>query len=135
MCGTSQANCSNGRRIIPTSVKIEVWNRDKSCCVVCGATDELRPITTTRRIDIQYALPYTLSMDVALTPRQESLLAEVAVRTGRAPEQILRDALDAFLEQERWFAEAVEQGREAARRGELLDHDDLVGRLEERYRS
>jgi hypothetical protein len=29
------------RRIIPTDVKIEVWNRDRGKCVVCGAADEL----------------------------------------------------------------------------------------------
>ena len=29
------------RRQIPTSVKQEVWKRDKGRCVVCGATDEL----------------------------------------------------------------------------------------------
>lgn len=29
------------RRIIPTSVKLEVWKRDGGKCVVCGATDEL----------------------------------------------------------------------------------------------
>jgi len=29
------------RRLIPTAVKIEVWNRDKGKCVLCGATDEL----------------------------------------------------------------------------------------------
>jgi len=29
------------RRIIPTSVKLEVWKRDAGKCVVCGATDEL----------------------------------------------------------------------------------------------
>lgn len=28
-------------RIIPTSVKLEVWARDKGRCVNCGATDEL----------------------------------------------------------------------------------------------
>jgi len=28
-------------RIIPTSVKLEVWARDGGKCVVCGATDEL----------------------------------------------------------------------------------------------
>ncbi len=28
-------------RIIPTSVKLEVWKRDKGKCVTCGATDEL----------------------------------------------------------------------------------------------
>jgi len=29
------------RRIIPSSVKLEVWKRDGGKCVVCGATDEL----------------------------------------------------------------------------------------------
>ena len=29
------------RRLIPTLVKIEVWERDKGRCAVCGATDEL----------------------------------------------------------------------------------------------
>jgi hypothetical protein len=29
------------RRIIPTSVKLEVWQRDNGKCVVCGAHDEL----------------------------------------------------------------------------------------------
>jgi hypothetical protein len=28
-------------RIIPTAVKLEVWQRDKGRCVACGATDEL----------------------------------------------------------------------------------------------
>ncbi len=29
------------RRVIPSSVKLEVWQRDKGRCVICGATDEL----------------------------------------------------------------------------------------------
>ena len=29
------------RRIIPTSVKLEVWKRDAGICVICGAKDEL----------------------------------------------------------------------------------------------
>ncbi len=29
------------RRIIPTSVKLEVWKRDGGRCVVCGANDDL----------------------------------------------------------------------------------------------
>jgi len=31
----------NRSRIIPTSVKLEVWKRDGGKCVMCGATDEL----------------------------------------------------------------------------------------------
>lgn len=29
------------RRVIPTSVKLQVWERDQGKCVICGATDEL----------------------------------------------------------------------------------------------
>ena len=29
------------RRVIPTAVKVEVWNRDKGKCVQCGASDDL----------------------------------------------------------------------------------------------
>jgi hypothetical protein len=32
---------SSPRRIIPTAVKLEVWQRDGGKCVVCGAKDEL----------------------------------------------------------------------------------------------
>ena len=28
-------------RVIPTSVKIEVWKRDQGCCVICGRKDNL----------------------------------------------------------------------------------------------
>ena len=28
-------------RVIPTSVKIEVWKRDKGCCVICGSNKDL----------------------------------------------------------------------------------------------
>jgi hypothetical protein len=38
---TRQELETDRRRIIPTDVKIEVWNRDKGRCVECGATDEL----------------------------------------------------------------------------------------------
>jgi hypothetical protein len=30
------------RRVIPTSVKLEVWKRDGGRCVICGASDELQ---------------------------------------------------------------------------------------------
>jgi hypothetical protein len=36
-----QTSAPARRRIIPTSVKLEVWKRDGGKCVVCGATDEL----------------------------------------------------------------------------------------------
>ena len=37
----SRIENSERTRVIPTHVKLEVWKRDKGCCVTCGATDEL----------------------------------------------------------------------------------------------
>ena len=34
-------NLSERRRLIPTSIKLEVWKRDGGKCVACGAVDEL----------------------------------------------------------------------------------------------
>ncbi len=34
-------NVMERSRVIPTSVKLEVWKRDGGKCVICGATDEL----------------------------------------------------------------------------------------------
>lgn len=36
-----QSSSPGRRRIIPTSVKLAVWRRDRGRCVVCGAADEL----------------------------------------------------------------------------------------------
>ncbi|HKW96717.1 MAG TPA: HNH endonuclease [Bryobacteraceae bacterium] len=41
---------TESRRLIPTQVKIEVWNRDKGRCVLCGAADELH---------FDHVLPYS----------------------------------------------------------------------------
>jgi len=48
LIAVEESNSDNGqttptvhRRVIPTSVKFEVWKRDGGKCVVCGAMDEL----------------------------------------------------------------------------------------------
>jgi hypothetical protein len=37
----TQTTSVQRRRMIPTHVKLEVWERDRGRCVVCGASDEL----------------------------------------------------------------------------------------------
>jgi predicted transcriptional regulator len=48
---------------------------------------------------------------------------------------VIEEAVDRLLEYEARFIEAVEQGRSAARRGDLLDHDEVVERIEQLFRS
>ncbi len=51
-------------RIIPTSVKLEVWKRDKGKCVTCGETDELH---------FDHILPYSKG-GTSLKPENIQLL-------------------------------------------------------------
>ncbi len=43
--------------------------------------------------------------------------------------------VDWMLEYEASFIEAVEEGRGSARRGDLLEHDDVVERIEKMLRA
>jgi predicted transcriptional regulator len=69
-------------------------------------------------------------MEVRLSPDTEARLQDVATRTGREPSQLVLEAVDRMLDYDAKFIEAVELGRAAARRGELLEHDDVAARIE-----
>lgn len=74
-------------------------------------------------------------MEVHFTPEQEARLHQVATRTGRNPEQVVEDAVDRMLEYDERFIAAVEKGRASARKGGLLEHDEVVDRIEQMLRS
>jgi len=74
-------------------------------------------------------------MEVQLAQDQEVRLNELAVRTGRGTDELVRKAVDRMLEYDERFIEAVEEGRASARRGDLLDHDEIVERIEQMFRS
>lgn len=69
-------------------------------------------------------------MVVRLSAEREARLREAAVRSGRGAEEMVAEAVDRFLEYEAQFTKAVEEGRSSARRGELVEHDDVVERVE-----
>ncbi len=74
-------------------------------------------------------------MEIPLTAERQAQLADLARRQGRDPASLADEALGAYLDHARWLEEAVEEGREAARRRELVDHQDVGRTLEQRYRS
>ncbi len=73
-------------------------------------------------------------MEIRLSPDQEARLRKVAARTGRNESQLVEEAVDRMLEYDVRFVEAVETGRDAARRGELLEHEEVVERIEQMFR-
>lgn len=74
-------------------------------------------------------------MEVRFSPEKEARLQEVATRAGKDPVQMVEEAVDRMLEYDSRFLEAVEQGRASASRGDLLDHDAVVARIEQMFRS
>lgn len=74
-------------------------------------------------------------MEVHVSPEKEARLLEVANRSGKDAAQVVEEAIDRLLEYQERFIEAVEQGRASARRGDLVEHDLVVERIEQMFRS
>jgi predicted transcriptional regulator len=69
-------------------------------------------------------------MELHLTAEEEALLEQLAARTGKDKQDVVREAVDRLLEYDARFVAAVEEGRASARRGDLLEHDEVVERIE-----
>ena len=74
-------------------------------------------------------------MEVHFSPDKEARLRDFASRTGKDAAQLVKEAVDRMLEYDARFIEAVKEGRAAARRGDLLEHDVVVERVEKLLRS
>jgi predicted transcriptional regulator len=73
-------------------------------------------------------------MEVNFTPEQESRLHQVASRTGKEPRQVVEEGINRMLDYDERFLAAVEEGRASARRGDMLEHDEVVERIERMFR-
>jgi predicted transcriptional regulator len=74
-------------------------------------------------------------MEVHFSPDTEARLQQVATRTGKDTAQVVAEAVDRMLEYDVRFLAAVEEGRQAARLGDLLEHDAVVESIEQIFRS
>jgi predicted transcriptional regulator len=74
-------------------------------------------------------------MEVHFSPDTEARLQQVAARTGKDTAQVVEEAVDRMLEYDVRFLDAVEEGRQAARRGDLLEHDAVVESIDQILRS
>ena len=73
-------------------------------------------------------------MEVHLAQHQEAQLKDLAAKTGRGTEELVQQAVARMLEYDVEFLKAVEVGRASARRGDLLEHDEVVKRIEQMFR-
>ena len=87
------------------------------------------------RLTCARGLPTLAGVDVHFSPDKEARLQQLAIRTGKDAAQMIEEAVDRMLEYDAQLIEAVEEGRAAARRGELREHDEVVERIEKILRA
>jgi predicted transcriptional regulator len=69
-------------------------------------------------------------MEVHFTPEQEARLAESAAEQGRNPDELVRQVLARYFDEESRFVDAVRRGEEALERGGHPTHEQMGQRLE-----
>ena len=69
-------------------------------------------------------------MEVHVSGELEAKLAHSAARQGRNPDDLVRDVLTSYFEEEDRFIEAVKRGEDALQRGEYLTHEEVGQRLQ-----
>lgn len=69
-------------------------------------------------------------MAVQLKPEQEAQLSLIADQTGKSTEELALEAVDRYLAEEAQFRTVVQEGIDAADRGELLAPSQVWERVE-----
>jgi predicted transcriptional regulator len=64
-------------------------------------------------------------MELQLPERQSIELTSMATRTGRSPSELVAEAVDRFLAEDRWFREQVGVGIDQVARGEFLEEGEM----------
>jgi predicted transcriptional regulator len=73
---------------------------------------------------------YNQVMEVNIPPNLQAKLDRIAQKQGCAPESIVSDAVERLVEYDEWFVRQVEKGLAQLERGELLEHEEVVSRME-----
>lgn len=69
-------------------------------------------------------------MEIDLSPELQARLDQISSQQGRDSKELVREAVERLLSYDDWFLRQVEIGLQQADRGELLEHDDVVNRME-----
>ena len=74
-------------------------------------------------------------MEIHFAPELEAKLNDLASGSGRDAEQLVQDLVKSYLDHDQWFRKEVQKGLEQLDRGEFIEHDDVVARIEGLFRS
>ena len=70
-------------------------------------------------------------MEVHFKPDTEAQLKEFAARKGKDAAHVVEEIVSNTLQQQARFVEGVKRGIASADRGDLIDHEEVVKRIEQ----
>jgi predicted transcriptional regulator len=73
-----------------------------------------------------------MGMEVDLNPDLQAKLARIASAQGRDANALVREAIERLVDHDEWSVSEVEKGLAQIERGEVLTHEEVGSRLEER---
>ncbi len=68
-------------------------------------------------------------MEVRFPPEVEAQLQQLAAVNGKDPEQLVKDTVDRMLQNHACFITGVQKGIEQADRGEFVEHQEVLNRI------
>ena len=74
-------------------------------------------------------------MEIRLQPEKEAQLAQIAAQRGLETDELAKQVLSHYLEDDTRFIEAVNLGLAAADRGDFVEHEDVGKKLRQILRS
>jgi predicted transcriptional regulator len=69
-------------------------------------------------------------MEVRFSPEFEAKLNRAASESGRDAEQLVLQLVQTYLDHDQWFRQEVQKGLAQLDRGEFVEHDEVVARIE-----
>jgi predicted transcriptional regulator len=69
-------------------------------------------------------------MQVNLPPELQAKLDRIAAQEGRDPESLVNEAVERLVSYDEWFVRQVERGLAQVERGEILEHEEVVAKVE-----
>jgi predicted transcriptional regulator len=64
-------------------------------------------------------------MELVLPDHQAMELSVLATRTGKSPGELVAEAVDRMLAEDRWFREQVQLGIDQIARGEFIEEEEM----------
>jgi predicted transcriptional regulator len=80
-------------------------------------------------LDSSPKVSYGLSMELSLSEQQQASLQHLSTQTGRSTGDLVAEAVDRMLAQERWFDAQVQIGLDQIARGEFLEEKEMDARF------